>query len=274
MRSFLVALLALLALSPLLVAASEAAPGKKTAIRVGIYRGPGVGGPGPGELEKALQAGGGRFDSRFLTPEEVRGGALDQLDLVIFPGGSGSRQAEGLGADGREEVRRFVENGGGYIGICAGCYLACENFSWSLKILDAKTKSSKWRRGVKMLDLGLEPEGRSLLGVEKGTVAVKYANGPVLEPAGSPELADYAVLATFKTETAENDAPKGIQIDSPAILTGTFGKGRVVGISPHPEQTEGLKSFVPRLVEWAVPGAGPTGAPTGAPTRSPTGSNP
>lgn len=257
MRSCLVGLLALF---PLLVAASEAAPGKNRPIRVGIYRGPGVGGPGPEELEKALQAGGGRFASRFLTPEEVRGGALGQLDLVIFPGGSGSRQAEGLGADGRAEVRRFVEGGGGYIGICAGCYLACENFSWSLKILDAKTKSSKWKRGVKMLDLGLEPDGRNLLGAKDGTVTVKYANGPVLEPAGSPDLPDYAVLATFKTETAENDTPKGIQIDSPAILTGTFGKGRVVGISPHPEQTEGLKSFVPRLAEWAVPGAGPTGS--------------
>lgn len=257
MRSFLIGLLAL---SPLLSAANDAAPDKTISIRVGIYRGPGVGGSGPGELEKALEAGKGRFTPRFLTPEEVRGGALDRLDLVIFPGGSGSRQAEGLGADGREKVRRFVEAGGGYIGICAGCYLACENFSWSLKILDAKTKSSKWKRGVKMLDLGLAPDGRELLGAKEDTVTVKYANGPVMEPAGSAELPDYTTLAIFKTETAENDTPKGIQIDSPAILTGTFGKGRVVGISPHPEQTEGMKTFVPRLIEWAVSGTNQAGS--------------
>lgn len=253
-------LIGLLALAPILSAADEANPDKTTSIRVGIYRGPGVAGPGPGEIEKALKAGKGRFTTRFLTPEEVRAGALDPLDLVIFPGGSGSRQAEGLGGDGREVVRRFVENGGGYIGICAGCYLACENFSWSLKILDAKTKSSKWKRGVKMLDLGLEPDGRNLLGAKDGTVTVKYANGPVMEPAGSPDLPDYTTLATFKTETAENDTPKGIQIDSPAILTGTFGKGRVVGISPHPEQTEGLRDYVPRLAEWAVSGTATTGS--------------
>jgi hypothetical protein len=81
-----------------------------------------------------------------------------------------------------------------------------------------------------------------------------------MEPAGSPDLPDYTTLATFKTETAENDTPKGIQIDSPAILTGTFGKGRVVGISPHPEQTEGLRDYVPRLAEWAVSGTATTGS--------------
>jgi glutamine amidotransferase-like uncharacterized protein len=259
MRPLLIGFLSLV-LAPVLSAADEAAPDKPTPIRVGIYRGPGVGGPGPGELEKTLQSAKGRFTTRFLTPEEVRAGVLDQFDLVIFPGGSGSRQAEGLGGDGREVVRRFVENGGGYIGICAGCYLACENYSWSLKILDAKTKSQKWKRGVKLLDLGLAPDGRDLLGSKESTVSVKYANGPVMEPAGSPDLPDYTTLATFKTETAENDTPKGIQIDSPAILTGVFGKGRVIGISPHPEQTEGLKNFVPRLIEWAVSGTDPTGS--------------
>lgn len=226
-------------------------------IRVGIYRGPGVGGKGPEALMETLGADEGRFTTRFLSPDEIRTGALSRFDLVIFPGGSGSRQAEGLGAGGREQVRRFVEGGGGYIGICAGCYLACENYPWSLKILDARTKSPKWKRGVKMLELNLGPEGRSLLGAGDDVVTVKYANGPVMEPAGSADLPDATILATFKTETAENGTPGGIQIGSPAILSGSFGKGRVVGISPHPEQTEGLTGFVPRLIAWAVAAASP-----------------
>ena len=52
-----------------------------------------------------------------------------------------------LGDEGRTRVKNFVENGGGYVGICAGSYLACANYSWGLKILDAKTKSPKWQRG-------------------------------------------------------------------------------------------------------------------------------
>lgn len=225
---------------------------RKGRISVGIYVGPGVGGSGPSSLETTLNNTPDRFVARYLGPDDVRGGALAQFDLVVFPGGSGGGQAEGLGEKGREIVRRFVSEGGGYVGICAGCYLACENFSWSLKILDAKTRSSKWRRGVKELELGLQSEAAGLLGIEAPTVTVKYANGPVMEAAGSPDIPDFTTLAVFNTETAENETPPGIQIGTPAILTGTFGKGRVVGISPHPEQTEGLKEVVPKLIEWAT----------------------
>jgi len=83
---------------------------------------------------------------------------------------------------------------------------------------------------------------------------VKYANGPVMEPAGSPDLPDFTTLAVFKTETAENGTPAGIQVNSPAILSGTYGEGRVVGISPHPEQSEGLEHIVPRLLRWSITG--------------------
>ncbi len=223
-------------------------------IAVAIFVGPGVGGGGPFSIDEKLTASPDQFISRIIGPEEIRNGTLDQFDVVIFPGGSGSRQAEGIGEKGRARVREFVSAGGGYVGICAGCYLACENFSWSLKILDARTKSSKWKRGVKDLDLSFSGSSLDMLSLESPSAPVKYANGPVMEPAGSSDIPDYTTLAVFKTEVAENETPEGIQIDSPAILTGTFGDGRVVGISPHPEQTEGLKGIVPRLIEWSVGG--------------------
>lgn len=221
-------------------------------IAVALYVGPGVGGGGPASIDEKLSASPDRFVVRIVGPEEIRNGTLDQFDVVVFPGGSGSRQAEGIGAKGRDNVREFVAGGGGYVGICAGCYLACENFSWSLKILDAKTKSSKWRRGVKQLELGFDSALSDLLSLDESSALVKYANGPVMEPAGSPDIPDFTTLAVFKTETAENETPPGIQIDSPAILTGPYGEGRVVGISPHPEQSDGLREIVPRLIEWSV----------------------
>ncbi len=240
-------LLAFLAAEISPATAAEAKP-----VAVAIYTGPGVAGPGPGALKSTLDADPVRFSSRFLGPDELRAGVLAEFDLVVFPGGSGSKQAGGLGEEGREIVRRFVSEGGGYVGLCAGCYLACEGFSWSLKVLDAKTKSSKWRRGRKELALGVAAGAGELLGVSGESVVVKYANGPVMEPAGSPDLPDYTVLAVFNEEVAENETPVGIQVGSPAILTGSFGKGRVVGISPHPEQTVGFEGIVPRLILWAV----------------------
>jgi glutamine amidotransferase-like uncharacterized protein len=227
-------------------------PANSQRIKVAIYIGPGVWGSGPKAIETQLATEPERFVSKIIGPAELQNGALKQFDVVVFPGGSGSQQAAGIGESGRENVRAFVESGRGYLGICAGCYLACENFSWSLKILDAKTKSSKWKRGRKELELSFAESGAELLGLKERLKPVLYVNGPVMEAANSPEIPDFTTIATFATEVAENDAPTGIQKGSPAILSGAFGKGRVVGISPHPEQTDGLRMIVPRMIEWSA----------------------
>lgn len=225
---------------------------KAEPISVGIYTGPGVFGAGPGALTTTFDKASDKYTAIILGQEAFQDNDLTEFDVLIFPGGSGSKQAAGIEEAGREKVRKFVADGGIYVGICGGCYLACENFSWSLGILDAKTKSSRWKRGRKDLELGYASEALAILdGIDFAT-KVRYVNGPVMEPAGSPDIPDYVSLADFKTEVADNDTPKGIQIGSPAILVGTFGKGHVIGISPHPEQTEGLEAIVPKLIEWAL----------------------
>jgi hypothetical protein len=185
--------------------------------------------------------------------EEIRGGALAQFDLVIFPGGSGSAEAAALGESGCEQVRQFVEQGGGYIGICAGAYLATSGFSWGLKILDAKTVSPKWRRGRGTVEIELTEEGRRVLGAD-GRHDILYVNGPILMPADVDALPDYVPLALFRTEVAENGTPVGAMTDSPAIVAGPCGSGRVLCFSPHPEQTEGLEGFLTRAVGWVTKG--------------------
>ena len=44
--------------------------------------------------------------------------------MLLVPGGSARRKLEGLGPQGAAEVRRFVENGGHYLGFCGGAGLA------------------------------------------------------------------------------------------------------------------------------------------------------
>ena len=184
--------------------------------------------------------------------DDIRGGALDQFDEVMFTGGSGSAQAASLGADGRAHVKRFVENGGGYVGICAGAYPACAGFSWGLQILDAKTVSPKWQRGKGTVQVELTSAGRVILGDLPEPFDCHYAQGPILTRAQSDELPDYEVLALFRTELAENDTPRGVMINSPAIVAARCGKGRVLCFSPHPEQTPGLERFTPRAVAWVA----------------------
>ena len=190
---------------------------------------------------------------RRIGPTDIRSGALSQFELVVFPGGSGSKQAAALEKVGRDKVRHFIERGGGYLGVCAGSYLAARNYDWSLKIIDGRTVDTQkghWRRGEGMVEMELTEKGRLILGDYPKVVKVRYANGPIFAPAGDDALADFVPLAYFRTELAKNGARVGAMVDTPAILSGQLGKGRVLCISPHPESSESLHGIVCRAALW------------------------
>ena len=39
---------------------------------------------------------------------------------------------------------------------------------------------------------------------------------------------------------------------TPAVVAARYGKGWAIGVSPHPEQTDGLKDLVPTAIRWAL----------------------
>lgn len=251
-------------------------------LRIALFDDSGVGGRGVPRLEAILGERG--VVTRRLDAVDIRHGALEQFDAAIFSGGSGSAQAASLGENGRQRVKGFVEAGRGYVGICAGAYLATAGYTWSLKIIDAKTlhTGKEWRRGRGEVNIELTDAGRRVLSGENGAkrngddaqrndedaqrngdddaarngdagrVTVLYANGPIVGPAARDDIPDYRPLAFFRTEIADNGTPKGLMVNTPAILLGDYGRGRALIISPHPEQTESLESLVARAVEWAA----------------------
>ena len=225
---------------------------KSGLVRIAVYDAGGTGRSAARRLELVL---GAMKDCliRRIGPPDIRSGALAQFDVVVFPGGSGSKQAAALEQAGRAKVRRFVERGGGYLGVCAGSYLAARNYDWSLKIVDARTvdtQNGHWRRGEGMVKMELTEEGRSILGEYTKVVEVRYANGPIFAPAGDDSIEDFRALAYFRTEFAKNGARVGAMVDTPAILSGQLGKGRVLCISPHPESSESLHGIVRRAALW------------------------
>ena len=236
-------------------------PSETKALRVAVYDAGGAGGRGPRELDHIFQAMDGVL-SRRAGAEDIREGVLRQFDLVIFPGGSGSKQAAALEPAGREAVRDFVERGGGYIGICAGSYLAAANYKWSLAISNHQTycetlelpdigRKSMWYRGPSAsVKMELTDEGRAVLGDVKGVMDVRYHNGPVMSPMGKTELEAFRSLATFRSEVSKYKPQKGTMVNTPAIIAGNFGKGRVLCISPHPESVPALKSMVQNAIRW------------------------
>jgi len=220
--------------------------------RVALYKGPGTGGNGPPDLMKQLNVPNAPTSLVEVTPKEIQSGVLTNFDVVIFAGGSGSKEAEALGEGGRAEVEKFVGNGGGYIGICAGAYLATSGYPWSLHIINARTLSPKWQRGRAVLKMELTTNGEEIIGGPTN-LDVLYHQGPVVGPASAPDLPAYVPLAFFRTEVSSNGTPRGIMVNSPAIFAGQFKQGRVVCISPHPEQTAGLDYIVPHAVKWVTP---------------------
>ena len=227
-----------------------AAPAKTKPIKVAIFQGKGASDGGIESTEARIQS----IPQASVTRVEAEDWAsidLKAFDVVVFSGGSGSAQAESIGEAGRNNVREYIRDGGGFVGICAGAYLACSNFKWGLGILNASTVSSKWLRGQGFMDLEVTDEGRKLLGDVKGTFKVRYNNGPIIKPATRTDVPAYTVVTHFRSEIAKYGSPVGVMVNSPAQAIATFGKGRVFISSPHPENTPGLEHLIPRGVLWA-----------------------
>jgi glutamine amidotransferase-like uncharacterized protein len=226
-------------------------PAAPRPLRVGVYDDIGT----SRNIEFLLKVLGEHDDLRVdrLDAEQISTGSLDGYDVLIQPGGSGSGQGKALGEEGRERIRDFVRAGGGYLGICAGAYLASSDYSWSLHILDARVVDKKhWARGTGPVEIALTPKGREILGVEAERPTVLYYQGPLLAPAEDASLPDFEVLARFDGEIAKKGAPSGVMKGTTAIAAGTFERGRVLCISPHPERTDGLHGMVYRAILWAA----------------------
>ncbi|HSX11324.1 MAG TPA: BPL-N domain-containing protein [Chlamydiales bacterium] len=69
----------------------------------------------------------GAAPDRFLSAADIINGALDETyTLFIMPGGRDRPYHAALKGAGNEKIRAFVENGGTYLGICAGAYYGCK----------------------------------------------------------------------------------------------------------------------------------------------------
>lgn len=219
-------------------------------MHVAVYSDAGAG-RSRADLTRTLRQMDGLY-YREVTAREIRDGALKDFDVLIHPGGSGSRQGRQLAEEGRETVRGFVRNGGGFIGICAGAYLASADYDWSLNILDARVLDRKhWARGTGTVDVGLSDAGKTFFGRNDARLKIYYGQGPLLAPADNPTIPDYEVLASYDSEIARNGAPKGVMIGTTAIARGRFGKGRVFCFSPHPEKNRSLDSVLHKAIAAA-----------------------
>lgn len=226
-------------------------------IRVALYHDSGAGDSGVRNLTRIVET---MPDAklRIVNAADIRCGALLRADVVIFTGGRGGAQGTALGDEGRAAVRSLVDNGGGYLGICAGAYLATCRLDQYLRIMNAY-HIQPWQTGSGQVTVELTPEGRELFG-DLPPTAMRYANGPLLghEEGRTPgpdlglTLPEIRTLATFKVPVEKNDRPQEHMIGKPAIAAADYGSGRVLIISPHPESNPDLDWMLQRSIRWTV----------------------
>jgi len=96
--------------------------------RAALFNGAGIWAEGLTGLRDALSAAG--FATTEVSARGIQGGVLADHDLLVMGGGYAYDQWQDLGDAGITAIRDFVLGGGGYLGICAGTYLAADDVVW------------------------------------------------------------------------------------------------------------------------------------------------
>lgn len=170
-----------------------------------------------------------RFDLeiKYVSASEVTEEIFEDALLWVQPAGNAISAANALGTERLAMIRKFVKNGGRYVGFCAGAFLADTNVDD-----DGKVKG-----------LGLLPFASADYEVnDKDNIDMVWINWGkerrhIFFNGGAtfliPELLlnknEVQVLATYE------------ETDKPATVHVTFGRGQVVVSGAHPEAPQKWK---------------------------------
>jgi glutamine amidotransferase-like uncharacterized protein len=175
------------------------------------------------------------YQTKMLYKSHINNCDIADIDLFYFPGGSSGPYRDNLTQEGKNYIRNMIKRGCGFIGTCAGALFACE-----IEIWQNSSYMSSQLGIVPIVGMGPNTEifsypsfGMCKLNISQDhpvtqdiedTAWILYYNGPYFEL--SENNSNVKVLATF-------DITGG-----PAIVAYTYGVGRIVLTSPHPEWEE------------------------------------
>ena len=174
-----------------------------------------------------------------LSAADIASGALEGNDMLLMPGGGSKTEFEALGPAGQEAVKRFVREGGGYFGICAGAFLVRQS-EVGLGLVPFMDDKPEHYRGWAPMKIKLTDEGRKTFEGSEDVRTVMYWGGPVFVPGGGVEDSDVKVLAEYAGRLVNTSSAKPVKtmIGKGAILGGRVGRGKIFAQGPHPEMWE------------------------------------
>lgn len=202
-----------------------------------------------------------KMDVNPVSAEEIQNGKLSKFDVLVVPdegaADGATKQAEALGSDGCRAIEKFANDGGGYVGVGSGAFLAAEGYNDStsnLVLVNAKAADVEhWNRGSGDVQVQLSNSASPILQGYSGMITVHYENGAVLQSAQVADIPAYTALASYISDVHQNSsAQTGIMPGSSAITASNYGNGKCVLFSFNPELTEGLGKMFAQGVVWAA----------------------
>lgn len=154
-----------------------------------------------------------------------------------------------------EDIKKFVEEGNGYLGICAGAY-AASNYNgeygsgWGISpniecvynYADGLLPLTITNYGIKTLKYS-EGQINPCVFITNNTETVTLLAFPLANTPGLYKEGNYTPIAIYP----ENDI---INSDYAAILDDTRGSGRIILSGPHPELEPAKPELVARMILW------------------------
>ena len=225
-------------------------------VNVGMYADFGTRGGGVMGWAKIL-SNSPEINLILIDVDDIRNGKLKDCDVFLMPGGLTGDEFRALGPEGGAAVRKYVAEGGSYIGVCAGCGLAMNLKNIGLGLVNCGNYLNT-DRGQATLLVKVNKDGANMLGVNPGVYGIQYAGGPI--PDFSKSVKDWdgkhTILATYEASLGKKytrksrvtkDGKKTVVVknfkhtlmyDYPAVVFATYGKGKVLISGPHPEKHE------------------------------------
>ena len=200
-----------------------------------------------GVLYKALKNLYPQADIRAIDAVDILKGHFNKdINLFIMPGGADLYYCDQLNGKGNALIRTYVENGGTYLGICAGAYYGASSIIWA----NGTSQEITGTRELAFCDTVATGPVSSLIevgDVEKNWDAVTTLSFcgediPVLYKGGcvfSEPKDELTVLARYSE----------LEHSPPAILHTPIGQGHAILSSPHIEYSPELytRSLVQHL---------------------------
>ncbi len=181
---------------------------------------------------------------RKICATDVLNGELSACDICILPGGADIPYCQKLHGQGVQYIRHFVQQGGHFVGSCAGAYFAHSHITWhnggetivgkrQLALFNGTATGPLHAPYVVASEQGAVVVPMTLTDDVKNIgTALTYANG-------APKMAvdaDTLVLAVFGFNNTTY----------PAIIQKPIGNGTATALSPHIEYSESfLKNKIP-----------------------------